>query len=393
MANMMKQVDEKVCNQDQENTAVDVQYLNNGDPKEISWASIVNAGSEKGKSYSKKNGPVPALLAIDCENVSKAHLPLNTTKVGDDNMVLEMTVSSEFTLVGYTDEQDELIPDEETLCNYMDAFETGIDQEHGRGLLASIQNGHTKAKSAMPGVKQESKSLSGRPRGRPRRIQMDAVDEDENQSKSYSTVRKNRKITVKNESLFKCEECYRSFPTLTGLKMHMMMVHTDNGNMTCFVCGKGFESLKCLKAHVTTHTSDSQHFCDECGRWFKDRKVLQQHAARHDEKSSGGKIIDCSMCGQEYDTEADLAEHVLGYIPQMKVNACLVCGRHLAPMSSMEKHLRTHTGEKMASCPVCARKFTEAYNLKSHMRIHTGLCIQMLSDMPNFDLYFSFLCN
>ena len=371
---MMKQGSQKLCSQNQVNSAVDVQYVNSSDAENISWASIVKVEPEKAKSYSTMNCPAPALLAVDCENASRAHLPLTTSKVSDDSMSLEMTVTSEFTLVGYNDEQDDHIPDEETLRGFIGTFETGIVQKRGKGFLASIQNGHAKEKSDMPGVKQENKSTSGNPRVRRRRARKNAVNEDETDSKPYPIVKKNRKITTKTDSVYKCQECHRSFPTIGGLKIHMT-VHTENGNWTCYICGEGFESVRCLKAHVTIHTSDSQHFCSECGRWFKDQTVLRKHARRHDEQSDGGKIIDCSMCGEKYDTEADLAEHVLGYIPQMKVNACLVCGRHLAPMSSMEKHLRTHTGEKMATCPVCSRKFAEAYNLKSHMRIHTGLSI------------------
>jgi len=383
MANAVKRAGQKVCSQDLQNSSVDVQYINNGDAQDISWASIVNAQPEKGESFSRKNCPTSSLLAVDCENVSKAHLPLAASKVvSEDCMVLEMTVSSEFTLVGYGDQRDDHLPDEEILRNYIGTFESGICQRprRGRRSLASAQNGH---KSEMPGLKPESKSRSGRPRGRPHRAQKNAVEEDENDFKPRLVV-KNRKVAVEKESLHNCEKCDLSFSTSGGLRVHMT-VHSENGNHHCFVCGKGFESLSGLKDHVTAHTSASNHFCDKCGRWFKDQVVLWKHIARHGERLDGGKISDCSMCGDEYDTEGDLAEHVLDHLPQLKANACLVCGRHLAPMSSMEKHLRTHTGEKMASCPICARKFAEAYNLKSHMRIHTGLCTAfMLPYMLNF---------
>jgi len=376
MANMTKQRGKKVTIQDQGNSAIDVHYVNNGDTQDISWASIVNAQPENGESYSKKNCPVPALLAVDCENVSKAHLPLTTSKVVDDSVVLEMTVSSEFTLVGYDDQQDDLIPDDDTLRNYMGTFET--------------ETTHTKKKSKILRVKQKRKFPVGRPRRRPRRAQQNDVGEDESDSKPYMIMRKKHIIAVDKGGPHNCEECKRSFSTLGGLKIHML-IHTDGANLTCYICGEGFQTRSCLKEHVTTHKLEGDCFCSECGRWFKNEAALGKHAERHGKESDDRKIIDCSMCGEEYDTEADLAEHVLGHVQHMKVNACLVCGRHLAPMSSMEKHLRTHTGEKMATCPVCFRKFAEAYNLKSHMRIHTGLCICALLYMLSL-LIFGLVC-
>jgi len=87
--------------------------------------------------------------------------------------------------------------------------------------------------------------------------------------------------------------------------------------------------------------------------------VLKKHSSRHGDPGDAGKIVDCGMCGNGFESEADLAEHVITHLAEMKLNVCLVCGRRLAPLSSMEKHLRTHTGAKMATCPVCAREFAE----------------------------------
>ncbi|XP_061403500.1 zinc finger protein 879-like [Lethenteron reissneri] len=38
----------------------------------------------------------------------------------------------------------------------------------------------------------------------------------------------------------------------------------------------------------------------------------------------------------------------------------------------MEKHRRTHTGERPFACPVCDRRFTQPSALRSHERTHTG---------------------
>ena len=118
----------------------------------------------------------------------------------------------------------------------------------------------------------------------------------------------------------------------------------------------------CVQSHVSSHPS--ANICLECGRWFKDKKILKCHTARHtSESAGGGMIMDCGMCGLEFELMVDLADHVSVHTPELMWNACLVCGRHLAPLSSMEKHLRTHTGAKMATCPICARQFAEVFTI------------------------------
>jgi len=377
MANRTKKTDRKLHSEDHVNTAVDIQYVNNGASENITWADIVNVPAEAGEEYSdasKKNRPVAAMLAIDCENISKAHIPLLNTKVADEHVELEMTVTSEFTLVGYTGEEDDNIPDEETLQNYVYSPPSplSVGPRHGTVLMDSMENGRSDMEGTfdVSVVKQEDASppAPASRRGRPRRDQQ-VTGKDTGGLGSYSVVMKNREVSFK-KCPFNCPECDRSFPTSGGLKMHLM-VHTETRRFSCFVCGNAFESLRNLKAHVASHKPESKNFCDECGHWYKDKQILKKHSARH-EASDGGKVVDCGMCGSEYDTEADLAEHVLDHVSEMKWNVCLVCGRRLAPLSSMEKHLRTHTGEKKATCLVCAREFAEPYNLKSHMRIHTG---------------------
>jgi len=372
MASKMKKGVQKAHGQNQGSPVVDIQYVGNDGLEDISWSSIVNSQAKKGASYPQalQKNP-PALLAVDCESVSKSHLPLTTSRVVEDCVDLEMTVSSEFTLVGYQDDIDELIPDEETLKKFADSYEDasqrGIAGRKRAKGLATSDDGKTK----VPGPKS---SPSGRPRGRPRGVSAIA-DADRSGSEPRSIVRKNRVLTMKKENLYNCGECDRSFATASGLKIHAAVHSAADGGHTCFTCGHGFETIRGLKTHIAGHDAVGQNVCRECGRWFKDQVVLRKHAGRHDGAPDDHKIADCGMCGEMYDTEADLAEHVLGHLSEVKSNICLVCSRHLAPMSSMEKHLRTHTGEKMATCSVCSKKFGEAYNLKSHMRIHTGLCI------------------
>lgn len=54
------------------------------------------------------------------------------------------------------------------------------------------------------------------------------------------------------------------------------------------------------------------------------------------------------------------------------LRACRLCNYTTTVIGNIEKHVRTHSGDKPFSCPMCPYKAIQVNNLNSHIRTHTG---------------------
>lgn len=78
-----------------------------------------------------------------------------------------------------------------------------------------------------------------------------------------------------------------------------------------------------------------------------------------------------SVCGKGFVIAFELNRHMRTHTGQ-KPYACQYCDRRFSDFGSRVKHERTHTGERPYSCTVCHKTFSYSHVLTSHMAIHTG---------------------
>lgn len=105
--------------------------------------------------------------------------------------------------------------------------------------------------------------------------------------------------------------------------------------------------------------------CTVCGKLFSRRNRLNAHLARH----SSVRPHSCDKCDQRFITRWDLTLHLRIH---SGVFSCEYCGKAFPAKGKLERHRRTHTGERPFPCDLCNKAFSEKRNLENHLKTHAA---------------------
>lgn len=122
-----------------------------------------------------------------------------------------------------------------------------------------------------------------------------------------------------------------------------------------------------LASHISRfHTNPKQASCNTCHRVFSNPYNLRIHIKNiHNTKER--HLFPCTFpgCEKTYLVKGDVVKHVETEHAKNPVRyPCGLCGHEFKKNTDLERHMATHTTEKVYKCSTCERDFTHVGSMK-----------------------------
>ncbi|XP_052765411.1 zinc finger protein 37-like [Mya arenaria] len=208
----------------------------------------------------------------------------------------------------------------------------------------------------------------------------DKTEDDNSQAFSFPQDGSFPDFVKREDGAYVCDICSMRFTVKREMMFHCR-IHTSPQVYPCKQCPGVFNTLGHLKSHMSmTHEpkrplpeypnmirEDGQFKCILCGYKHKKKHQLDRHFRTH----TGERPYICDTCGNSFNQRFELTRHMLLHSDR-KDFKCDICGNEFRRKEHLTRHLMRHSGERPFQCEECGMSFTEKSTLNMHMKIHSG---------------------
>ncbi|XP_070489739.1 uncharacterized protein, partial [Chironomus tepperi] len=163
-----------------------------------------------------------------------------------------------------------------------------------------------------------------------------------------------------------CTHCPKNFSSKTKLNDHIRNIHTDESQLSlyiCDICGKSFKYRPSIVRHVLDHREEAKYKCEVCGKKWKSDIALRDHIRM----CHAVELITCKICHKEMKPQC-IYQHMKYVHTTVRDFTCKICDAAFKTKEKLKRHLDTHN--RKFNCVQCDRKFSSLYELTEHLKWH-----------------------
>nr|XP_039250300.1 uncharacterized protein LOC120327993 [Styela clava] len=184
-------------------------------------------------------------------------------------------------------------------------------------------------------------------------------------------------------SAYRCDICMMSFPRSFSLRRHYTRRHINpkyvlpkagsinvTDTETAGLTNKDQEEAPNEEGDLESKYLYACKMCCKELMYFQHKNQLRTHCLEShntEPRRSSVSVFKCELCKRSYSTRHELQRHKRTHSGE-KPYACNFCSKTFPTSTNARRHERTHTGDKPHVCKVCNKGFIQRTDMVKHLR-------------------------